>query len=156
MEHKSFQNVRELTIASLARMNSSTNGHPRYEVSFTNGDLASTGIDSSVAYEIDNPEYRNVPVLVTFTGAGRIVGIAHAPRTLSVIAREIIADYPKAGNENHPAGAYVIPMASLDKMGDTYGAESADSIIRYALSNLTGWRGETARRVKAELKGMLK
>lgn len=77
-------------------------------------------------------------------------------RPLSEIAREIIADYPKAGNENHPAGAYVVPMASLDKITDAYYADTADSIVRYALSNLAGWRGETARRVKAELKGMLK
>jgi len=29
-------------------------------------------------------------------------------------------------------------------------------IVRYFLSNATTWRGETARRIKAELKQMLK
>jgi hypothetical protein len=77
-------------------------------------------------------------------------------RPLSEIAREIILDYPKAGDENHPAGAYVVPMLSLDKITDSFYLDSADDIVRYALSNLTGWRGETARRVKTELKGMLK
>lgn len=77
-------------------------------------------------------------------------------RPLSEIAREIIADYPKAGDENHPAGAYVVPMLSLNKITDSYYYDSADSVVRYALANLGTWRGETARRVKAELKGMLR
>ena len=54
------------------------------------------------------------------------------------------------------AEAYVTPMKSLESLSDTYGADSAESIVLYALSNLTSWRGETARRVKAELNGMLK
>lgn len=77
-------------------------------------------------------------------------------RPLSEIAREIIADYPRAGNESDQAGAYVVPMLSLDKITDSFFFDSADSVVRYALSNLTTWRGETARRVKAELRGMLK
>lgn len=77
-------------------------------------------------------------------------------RSLSVIAREIITDYPQAGNESHPAGAYVVPMLSLDKITDAYYYDSAETVVRYALSNLASWRGETARRVKAELKAILK
>lgn len=77
-------------------------------------------------------------------------------RPLSEIAREIISDYPKAGDESHPAGAYVVPMLTLDKITDSYFLDSADSIVRYALANLGTWRGEKARAVKAELKGMLK
>lgn len=76
-------------------------------------------------------------------------------RPLSEIAAEIIANYPNAGNENHPAGAYVVPMLALNKITDSYFFDSADDIVRYALSNLTGWRGDTARRVKAELKALL-
>jgi hypothetical protein len=76
-------------------------------------------------------------------------------RPLSVIAREIIADWPKAADENHPAGAYAVPMLSLNSPYDTYGADSAASIVRYFLANASGWRGETARRVKAELNSMV-
>lgn len=54
------------------------------------------------------------------------------------------------------AEAYVTPMKSLTSMSDNFYADSADSIVRYALSNLTSWRGDSARRVKAELNGMLK
>lgn len=50
------------------------------------------------------------------------------------------------------AEAYVTPMKSLDNLTDTYGADSAESIVLYALSNLTYWRGDTARKCKAELK----
>jgi hypothetical protein len=54
------------------------------------------------------------------------------------------------------AEAYVTPMKSLNSISDTYFADSAESIVMYALANLTSWRGENARRIKAELNGMLK
>jgi len=54
------------------------------------------------------------------------------------------------------AEAYVTPMKSLTSISDTYYADSAESIVRYALANLTSWRGENARKIKAELNGMLK
>jgi hypothetical protein len=47
-------------------------------------------------------------------------------------------------------------MKSLESLSDTYYADSAESIVMYALANLTSWRGESARRIKAELNGMLK
>jgi hypothetical protein len=37
-------------------------------------------------------------------------------------------------------------------VSDSYGYDDGDSIVRYALSNLTSWRGEDARRIKVELK----
>lgn len=76
-------------------------------------------------------------------------------RSLNEIAREIERDC-KDKNWYIYAEAYVTPMKSLNSISDTYYADSADSIVRYALSNLTSWRGDTARRVKAELNGMLK
>ena len=54
------------------------------------------------------------------------------------------------------AEAYVTPMKSLDSLNDMYYEDSARSIVSYALANLTYWRGDTARRVKAELNSMLK
>jgi hypothetical protein len=78
------------------------------------------------------------------------------PRSLNVIAREIIADYPKAGDEREYAGAYVVPMLALNKITDSYFLDSGASVVRYALANLTSWRGEKARAIKAELREMLK
>lgn len=78
------------------------------------------------------------------------------PRPLHEIAAEIRADYASKGKPvYYAAEPYVSAMARLDKITDTYAADSADSIVRYALANLTYWRGETAKRVKAELKAML-
>jgi hypothetical protein len=49
---------------------------------------------------------------------------------------------------------YLQPMLQLDKITDQYYYDDAESVVLYALSNLQQWRGETARRIKAELKGM--
>jgi hypothetical protein len=54
------------------------------------------------------------------------------------------------------AEAYVTPMKSLNSIEDRYYEDSARSIVSYALANLTYWRGDTARRIKAELNAMLK
>lgn len=64
-----------LTIASLERLKLSVNGNPRFKVTFTNGLVAQTQTDGSVGYSIENSEYRDVPVLVTFTKAGRITDV---------------------------------------------------------------------------------
>ena len=77
-------------------------------------------------------------------------------RSLSEIAREIRKDWPVAWNENHPAGTYLIPMSTLDKVTDNYIMDSGKSIVIYFLSNASGWRGETSKRIKAELKAMIK
>ena len=50
------------------------------------------------------------------------------------------------------AKPYVEALYSLGTTADNYGADTGKSIVLYALSNLTSWRGETARTVKAELK----
>lgn len=79
-----------------------------------------------------------------------------AVRPLHEIAKEIRKDWPVAWNEEHPAGAYLIPMSTLNKVTDNYFMDSGKSIVIYFLSNATGWRGETAKRIKAELKEMIK
>jgi hypothetical protein len=76
------------------------------------------------------------------------------PRSLSDIAREIRRDW--GSKVNYAAAPYLDAMASLDKMTDRYYADSAESVVAYFLSNASSWRGETAKRVKAELKAMLK
>ena len=74
------------------------------------------------------------------------------PRSLRTIANEIRRDWVKV---NYAALPYLQAMDNLNTVRDEYGCESARSIVLYFLSNATSWRGETARRIKAELKGML-
>jgi hypothetical protein len=79
-----------------------------------------------------------------------------ANRSLSDIAREIIADYRSKGKPVHfSAVPYVDAMRSLDTMDDRFYEDDAETVVIYALSNLSTWRGETATRVKRELRVML-
>jgi len=80
-----------------------------------------------------------------------------AVRSVAYIAREITADWSKQGKGvNYAAAPYLQAMHSLDKVTDPYYADSGASVIRYFLANANTWRGETAKRVKAELKNMIK
>lgn len=74
-------------------------------------------------------------------------------RPLYEIADEIGRTWAKV---NFAAEPYLSAMYTLNKITEPYYADSGDSIVRYFLSNATSWRGEDARRIKAELKGMLK
>ena len=74
-----------------------------------------------------------------------------AARPLSVIAAEIDADWRRPYFGAIP---YLQAMRRLDRITDTYGLDDADGIVRYFLVNARGWRGETARRVKAELRAL--
>jgi hypothetical protein len=76
-------------------------------------------------------------------------------RPLHKIAQEILGDWPPA-RMYFGAMPYVQVMLHLDKITDLYGADDADTIVRYFLVNARTWRGETARRIKAELRAMLK
>jgi hypothetical protein len=74
-------------------------------------------------------------------------------RPINVIAREIRADWKKP---YFGAVPYLEAMSSLSSIDDTYYCNSARDVVLYFLSNATTWKGETARRVKKELKEMLK
>lgn len=80
------------------------------------------------------------------------------PRKLCVIAAEIQADI-LAGNwraeSRYHARPYLEALHHLDSIHDRYYLDSGKSIVRYFLANASTWRGETARRIKLELKGML-
>jgi hypothetical protein len=73
-------------------------------------------------------------------------------RPLAEVAQEIYETWPKV---NYAAKPYLQAMEELDLITGSYGADSAASIVRYFLSNATGWRGEDAKRIKAELKEMI-
>lgn len=77
-------------------------------------------------------------------------------RPLYQIANEIVSDYMDRGKSLPDAArAYVEPMQFLTSMDDTFGYDDAETVVIYALSNLTGWRGDTARRVKREMQTAL-
>jgi hypothetical protein len=74
-------------------------------------------------------------------------------RSLSLIASEIRKDWK---NVNFAARPYLDAMGSLNSIGDKYGYDSASEIVLYFLSNAGTWKGENAKRIKSELKKMLK
>lgn len=51
---------------------------------------------------------------------------------------------------------YLTAMYTLDTINDNYYADDGRSIVLYFLSNAGSFRGERARELKAELKGLLK
>lgn len=75
------------------------------------------------------------------------------PRPLHVIAAEISADWKRP---YFGAVPYLDAMSQLTSTGEAYYEDSAASIVRYFLANAGTWRGETARRVKAELNALVK
>ena len=74
-------------------------------------------------------------------------------RPLSTIAREIRADWRPV---YYAAAPYLGAMLDLRDLKDGYGSDSAQSVVLYFLSNASSWRGPVAKRVKAELKDMLR
>lgn len=51
---------------------------------------------------------------------------------------------------------YLDAMLCLNNISDNYGVDSGTSVVAYFLSNASSWRGPDARRIKAELKSLLK
>jgi len=82
------------------------------------------------------------------------------PRTLTDIASEILQHWE---TPNYAAAPYLDALYDMDCVIATrqgvadgeYYSDSAKSVILYFLSNATTWRGEDARRIKAELKGLV-
>jgi len=73
-------------------------------------------------------------------------------RPLYEIAQDIKDHWPKMSEYAKP---YWSAMKTLTTLKDKYYEDDAESIILYFLSNATGWRGEDAKRIKAELKAMI-
>ena len=74
-------------------------------------------------------------------------------RALNEIAREIRKDWAPV---NFAAKPYLEAMGQLQSVDDAYYYDSGKSVVLYFLSNAASWRGEAARRIKAELKAMTK
>ena len=74
-------------------------------------------------------------------------------RKIQEIASEILQDWKKP---YFGAVPYIEAMLKLTTIHDHYLFDTAESIVIYFLANATTWRGETAKRIKAELREMLK
>lgn len=74
-------------------------------------------------------------------------------RPLYEIADEINAKW--GSKVNYAAVPYLDAMRELGNVNDMYYLDTGKSIVLYFLANATSWRGEDARRIKAELKGMI-
>lgn len=73
-------------------------------------------------------------------------------RALSTIAADVRRTWPKVSPYAKP---YLDAMGSLDNLNQNFYEDSAQSVVLYFLSNTQSWRGEDAKRIKAELKSML-
>lgn len=73
-------------------------------------------------------------------------------RSIYTIAHEIRSDWKKVSPYAEP---YLDAMGSLNSINDAYFYDSGRSVVAYFLANAAGWRGDVAKRIKAELKGML-
>jgi hypothetical protein len=77
-------------------------------------------------------------------------------RPLNEIANEIQSIWSKQGRGvNAHAKPYLDAMKELNSINDRYYAEDARTQVRYFISNASTFKGEDARRLKAELKALL-
>jgi hypothetical protein len=79
--------------------------------------------------------------------------ISEIGRPLSVIAEDIRDHWT---NVYFGAVPYLRAMRQLNWVTDQYGADDGETIVNYFVnSNAATWRGPDARRIKAELRGMI-
>jgi hypothetical protein len=74
-------------------------------------------------------------------------------RSLASIAAEIRTSWAEP---HFTAVPYIEALAHMSKVTDRYGREDGDRMVLCFLNEAVRWRGETARRIKAELRQMLK
>lgn len=74
-------------------------------------------------------------------------------KPIYLIANEIRREWK---NVNYGAQPYLSAMLLLSSINDSYGCDSASSVIRYFLSNASSFRGQKAKELKNELKSLLK
>ena len=72
-------------------------------------------------------------------------------RKIYEIANEIEVTWK---NVNYAARPYLDAMGSLTDITDNYYADSGRSVVNYFLANAGHYRGEDARRLKAELRAL--
>ena len=76
-------------------------------------------------------------------------------RTLAEIAKEIRQKWTNISYYAEPYLNAMLEIDSTDKNAQYY-FDSAQSVVLYFLSNAQGWRGEDAKRIKSELREMIR
>ena len=72
-------------------------------------------------------------------------------RPIKTIANEILNTWERISPHAFP---YLEAMTQIESIDDRYYEDSARSVVAYFLANARGWRGEDAKRIKAELKSL--
>lgn len=81
-----------------------------------------------------------------------------AGRPLGAIAWDVLQDPSYRGGDPTYAGLarhahpYLMAMMSMQSLSDTVDGVSGVHAVDHLIFNLVGWRGETARRIKGELR----
>lgn len=75
-----------------------------------------------------------------------------AVRSLAVISREIRLDW----RPSIKAEPWLNEMATLELVTDHYAFDAGDVIVKSFLNHARGWRGDTAMKIKKELREILK
>ncbi len=78
--------------------------------------------------------------------------ITKTQRPLWLIAGEIRKDWTNVWFGAEP---YLAALEELRTVDENYGLDSGESIVLYFLGNASTWRGDTARRIKTELKALV-
>ena len=74
-------------------------------------------------------------------------------RQVNTIANEILSTWKKPYFSAVP---YLNAMQNLHTINDMYMYDDGKSIVRYFLANASNFKGEDAKRLKLELKSLLK
>ena len=79
------------------------------------------------------------------------------PRTIKDIVKDIVTTWgeDKVRTTGYAAKPYLDALAEVETADQVYGAEKAEHLVRYALSNLAQFKGADARRLKEELRAHL-
>ena len=79
------------------------------------------------------------------------VSFRQSSRPLHAIAQAVRDDW---GNVSPAAVPHLDALSVLESADDTYGTDSARTIVSRFLANSTDWRGKTAHQIKGELKAL--
>jgi hypothetical protein len=101
-----------------------------------------------VYFDLERQDWRSVSIDTLVFGTP-----TPKHREIREIAKEIDTLW---NNIYFGARPYLCAMLSLTDKHSTYGLDSAVSIVQYFLSNASGFRGVQAKRLKAELKEVIK
>lgn len=75
------------------------------------------------------------------------------PRPISEIAQDIYLAWKPV---NYAAKPYLEAMLSINKITDMYMNDTARSVVTYFLGNARSFQGPTAKKLKDELKALMK